>query len=282
MLSLETLLWKWLFGFLGVGVLLGVALWVVWRLVAGGDRPQLVYPARLREFGDRLRSTTVLNRSRVGGHLHWLRDGRWFYLYSKSFGNAVWSVVAARIPAGSLPRFQVRTRTAGIPVPAPPVLCTRTTGLPEFDKRYEVRFPAGSPEALPPIDEAWYQVLLIGNLCDPPRLVLEVQDQQIRLFLPGVLVQRPEREATLEQACKLIETVLFKYASLLPETAGVQVDVLAEASPGEATCPVCSEGITAARVLCAKCATPHHPECWSYAGTCAVYGCGSSEAREGA
>lgn len=41
----------------------------------------------------------------------------------------------------------------------------------------------------------------------------------------------------------------------------------------EGSCPVCGEGLEAGVVECAGCRTPHHGECWEWAGGCAVYGC---------
>ena len=42
---------------------------------------------------------------------------------------------------------------------------------------------------------------------------------------------------------------------------------------GPPACPVCGAPIEADLRQCAKCETPHHADCWSYAGRCAVYAC---------
>lgn len=47
----------------------------------------------------------------------------------------------------------------------------------------------------------------------------------------------------------------------------------AEMSPAGGTCQVCATGMSAARVFCAKCRTPHHEECWLYNGQCSTFGC---------
>ncbi len=46
-----------------------------------------------------------------------------------------------------------------------------------------------------------------------------------------------------------------------------------------ARCPVCNDPFTAGHssVLCAKCRTPHHKDCWGEAGKCATYACGSKD-----
>ncbi len=40
-------------------------------------------------------------------------------------------------------------------------------------------------------------------------------------------------------------------------------------------CQVCGDkGSLASARTCPTCSTPHHTDCWSYAGGCAIYGCG--------
>lgn len=42
-----------------------------------------------------------------------------------------------------------------------------------------------------------------------------------------------------------------------------------------ATCKVCLESIDEGPVIiCSSCMTPHHRECWEYAGGCSIFGCG--------
>lgn len=53
------------------------------------------------------------------------------------------------------------------------------------------------------------------------------------------------------------------------------LDVLYEVGRG-ARCGVCGEEATVRRVLCAKCMTPHHDECWKYSGGCSIFGCGGT------
>lgn len=40
----------------------------------------------------------------------------------------------------------------------------------------------------------------------------------------------------------------------------------------DAKCPVCSE-VLVMMVVCKRCRTPHHEDCWTYYGGCSVYGC---------
>jgi hypothetical protein len=43
---------------------------------------------------------------------------------------------------------------------------------------------------------------------------------------------------------------------------------------GPVLCQVCGSDILSRAVLCRACRTPHHEECWTYAGRCSTYGCG--------
>ncbi len=47
---------------------------------------------------------------------------------------------------------------------------------------------------------------------------------------------------------------------------------------GCVSCPVCRGDASELMAVCASCDTPHHPECWSFTGGCAVFACGGAEA----
>ncbi len=51
--------------------------------------------------------------------------------------------------------------------------------------------------------------------------------------------------------------------------------IAANANALAVRCLVCGEGITERLVKCKRCETPHHEDCFTYAGGCAVYACGS-------
>lgn len=43
----------------------------------------------------------------------------------------------------------------------------------------------------------------------------------------------------------------------------------------EGRCPVCGNGLGGVLCACPRCETPHHQECWDWAGGCAIFGCAS-------
>ena len=111
-------------------------------------------------------------------------------------------------------------------------------------------------------------------------------DRLCRLMAGGDIYVRVERGviyirkksfirlyADLEQ---LVRLSLERYEqALLTQSAGIQF--VAGAGPdGPVICKVCGEELNHEIVLCKRCQTPHHRECWHYYGACSTYGCGET------
>ena len=61
--------------------------------------------------------------------------------------------------------------------------------------------------------------------------------------------------------------------AMLTRSAGIEF--LGEESAQlvvEAICQVCGEDIGEDMVVCPRCKTPHHRDCWQYNGGCSIYG----------
>jgi ribosomal protein L40E len=52
------------------------------------------------------------------------------------------------------------------------------------------------------------------------------------------------------------------------------IEILEVRLDNEAVCRVCGTSIDGDVVLCRRCHTPHHHDCWHYAGRCSTYACG--------
>ena len=55
-------------------------------------------------------------------------------------------------------------------------------------------------------------------------------------------------------------------------TGFIALPLVSSASSG--VCRICGTMMVVDRVVCRKCETPHHADCWSYNGGCSTYGCG--------
>ena len=143
------------------------------------------------------------------------------------------------------------------------------TGDPEFDASYVV--PADDavmartvlgPEARALLSE----LQLLGARgrarldLDPHRLRIQKEEQ----------VSSPE---TLAAAARLGLRLLDAVRDALK--AGQEVQFLDAPGPAALpSCPVCAAEIAKQdRVECRRCRTPHHRECWEYAGACSMFAC---------
>lgn len=79
-------------------------------------------------------------------------------------------------------------------------------------------------------------------------------------------------EMFVERACAIADQFKLAAAEGVAFVANPQPQLVELAR-----CGVCGENLTSAIVLCRRCQTPHHADCWQYAGSCAIYGCGCTE-----
>ena len=99
-------------------------------------------------------------------------------------------------------------------------------------------------------------------------------------LLPGWLVVRKiwhsprgiDLEAFVERACSLSDQFNLAAASGIEFVAGEEAQLLEDSR-----CGVCGEKLASDIVVCSRCNTPHHRDCWQYSGGCATYGCGSRD-----
>lgn len=79
--------------------------------------------------------------------------------------------------------------------------------------------------------------------------------------------------ADLEQFVRL-SLELYEQA-LLTHSAGISF-IAGEMPDGPVICKVCGDDLDHEVVICRRCRTPHHRECWHYYGACSTYGCGET------
>lgn len=92
------------------------------------------------------------------------------------------------------------------------------------------------------------------------------------LLTPGRVRAEIGRRLRPEEAAPLVELLarFVREAGFGQVAAGIFV----LASGQDLHCPVCREPAEERVVHCRECGAPHHAECWSYVGNCALFGCG--------
>lgn len=78
---------------------------------------------------------------------------------------------------------------------------------------------------------------------------------------------------------RFVESALDLYdQALLTRTRGITFVRQESAQVLEqVVCRICGEEIREGLVFCRRCKTPHHRDCWLYAGRCSVFACGETE-----
>ncbi len=142
------------------------------------------------------------------------------------------------------------------------------TGDAAFDARYE---PRGVPEAAVAgfLDGTERERIERARGLGFGALTLEVRPDLLTLRIDGWLQEPAALRALVDyglEACARAEGVIvFERVSEGPAAA----------------CRVCGAAIEAERrVVCRKCRTPHHDDCWKYNGRCSIFACGEQRSEK--
>jgi hypothetical protein len=105
-----------------------------------------------------------------------------------------------------------------------------------------------------------------------PSPVFDLSRERLRIQTAEFGVHRALLERMVEAGRELTAAILaVKGSTLLWDEPGL---------PANARCPVCGSPMRAALTTCRECRTPHHHECWLYAGGCSTYACGQRALRK--
>ncbi len=145
------------------------------------------------------------------------------------------------------------------------------TGFATFDHRFTVAANDDEKmrQALSP--HLQLHMLQFRTWNDLHRLTLRIEE--------GVVyVRKYRRYHTRENLRKFVASALTTYDLLsFTSLAGIELLETMDDSAREIVCQICGDQVTHDEaVYCRACHTPHHAECWKYAGKCSVYACGAT------
>lgn len=147
-------------------------------------------------------------------------------------------------------------------------------GSPQFDEDYVIR---GS-------NETDVRAFLSGAVQYQINFMRRyLGNDDIYLLLAGgkLLIKKLSLIRDADMLRGLVQMALELHAqAMLTQTAGIEFDEDdSNAQPIESpVCQVCGEEIDSDMVVCRRCKTPHHRDCWHYFGRCSTYGCGETRA----
>jgi hypothetical protein len=140
-------------------------------------------------------------------------------------------------------------------------------GDPKFDAAW---FVTSRPESLAhrifAEDRRRDVIASVRRLSRYPRPSIEITRDTLRVSVACRLGGEYEILALAQTAIDFVGYLL----RLGPEE-GIAWLAPGQSEPG--LCPVCAAPLAEGVVLCDKCRTPHHEECWKYVGQCSTYAC---------
>lgn len=168
--------------------------------------------------------------------------------------------------------------------------------IPQNVARLNARF-IGSPDirvGSPAFDKAWYVTARPSSLAG--RIFSEDRRDRVVASVERLArFESPSIEVTRDTLVVRVNGILTREIDLLDlaATATEFVGYLFHLGPEEGIawvdngdvdpglCPVCAAPMKDGIVLCNKCRTPHHEECWLYVGQCSTYACKGKRFIEG-
>jgi hypothetical protein len=144
-------------------------------------------------------------------------------------------------------------------------------GSPEFDRDYVIRsndIPAVKGFLSGPVQ---HQINLLRGL-------LGNGDIFVSLNAGRLLVKKRGLIREFSPLLSLVQMSLELHAqAMLTQSSGIEFEEESTAQLIEsAMCQVCGDSIDSDMVICRRCKTPHHQDCWNYFGRCSTYGCGET------
>lgn len=143
------------------------------------------------------------------------------------------------------------------------------SGQREFDERYSIRASDRSLMSGMMNEVFLRQLEQLRRLPRPGPLLVEVQRGVLRVSKAAAIYRAPELLEFVRGSLELYDQ------TLLSATEGIEFLDGQVAQPlGQVVCQICGEEIRDDLVFCRRCKTPHHRDCWLYAGRCSVFACG--------
>ena len=167
-------------------------------------------------------------------------------------------------------RLEIFTRDKDIARKALKGMTECPSGVAEFDERF-VTFGTSDEEIRPFLsDGVRTQIYRLDNLLDVPGVYVGIQRGHILIKKPLHIQAYKDLEEFTHLATQLFDQ------AMLSRAVGIKF-VPGDGQYTEAICQICGDSITVDMVLCRRCKTPHHNDCWQYYGSCAIYGCGEEK-----
>ncbi len=155
------------------------------------------------------------------------------------------------------------------------------TGDPGFDREWTVESnDAGFVQRFPDA-EARAQARAIAAWVAPEPVTVSLAARRLKVETSRSFLQQPTLVPFVEACNQFARLVLVALGHAPASAQAIRFVEAPDASPAIGACQVCGDPVETDRVLCKRCRTPHHRECWEYLGGCSTFGCATRESVAG-
>ncbi len=183
--------------------------------------------------------------------------------------------VTYTMPAGWTTRLEVFPQKLGPEAPGLLAFEDLEVGDPEFDPRFVVK--SSDPDFARKFFDAPTRRAVedLRSLRRNDHVLVSLNSSRLMVRKLGVLAAPADLDVFAGLADALLDRVLVFWQ----KASGIEiVDEPAGADAGEVHCQVCGHPIPGDnRVVCRKCRTPHHEDCWTFNEGCSTYACGEKK-----
>jgi hypothetical protein len=183
--------------------------------------------------------------------------------------------VVARFPKGLPFRLELAPVSRPSPAQAPRGTRVVRVGDQEFDRGYVVQANDAEMacEFLAPAIR--WSIGNLQRLGPPGGMLVSINPERLLVQVDRNFGTNPDSLAQVVRETLVIHDGLQQgvAARLSQGVAIVAVGPAEVEDAGLPICKVCGEAIAVPEVMCARCRTPHHRDCWEFVGACSIYGC---------
>jgi hypothetical protein len=152
--------------------------------------------------------------------------------------------------------------------PSVRVMSEVTSGVEQFDHAFLVHGDDEQAVRQFLSEGVRWQIDRLCRLLGDNRLYILITHGRIHIQKPRIIRKYGDLRELLQRSLELYDQAMITAAEGIKFVEDGQAQALENV-----ICKVCGEEIVSDMVYCQRCKTPHHGECWSYAGACSVYGC---------
>lgn len=146
-----------------------------------------------------------------------------------------------------------------------------TLGQEEFDRRFLLRGDDEQEVRQLLSEGVRWQIDRLSQLFAKDELYVYISNGRIFIQKPRIVRKFSDLHEFVVRSLEFYDQALITRAVGIEFVQSDRVQTLENV-----ICKICGEEIDIDLVFCQRCKTPHHGECWQYARSCSVYGCGET------